>query len=165
MKTAFVFLASLFLSVAGAQAVDAQARTVRHPATGSPAITVDLPDGWTDTIDTSNNLIISSANRHVAFSITVAAEQKSAEAVAREALELAGAQGVTPQGAGAITPYAGSFFTGTLPMSGMALKLRCVVVKPDADHFVAVTLVSNPAATTASQGEAALVFSNMRVVQ
>ncbi len=165
MKFALVFLASLFLSVAGAQAVDAQTRTVRHPATGSPAIMVDMPSDWTDSIDTSDNLIIASANRQVAFSITVATEAKSAEAVASEALQLAGAQGITPQGAGAITPYAGSFFTGTLSMSGQALKLRCVVVKPDADHFVAVTLVTNPAATAVAQGEAALVFSNMKIVQ
>lgn len=165
MKFALVFLASLFLSMAGAQAVDAQTRTLRHPATGSPAIMVDMPNDWTDSIDTSGNLIIASANRQVAFSITVATESKSAEAVAREALELAGGQGVASQGAGAIAPYAGSFFTGTLPMSGQQLKLRCVVVKPDTDHFVAVTLVTNPAATAIAQGEAALVFSNMKIVQ
>jgi hypothetical protein len=36
MKFAFVFLASLFLSVAGAQTVEARTRTIRHHEAGSP---------------------------------------------------------------------------------------------------------------------------------
>ena len=65
IKFAFVFLASLFLSVTGPQTVEAQTRTIRHPEAGSPALTVDVPDGWTSTIDDSNNLILASPTRTV----------------------------------------------------------------------------------------------------
>ena len=158
---ALLLLAALALSVVGI----AEAQVIRHPASGSPAIEVDLPADWTSTIDDSDNLIITSANKTVAYSITVAPESRSTAEIAKESMEMAGGEEIADQGAGVITPYAGSLFTGILPISGMRLKLRVIIVKPDPSHFVSVTLVANPAATTASLGEAALVLSNMKVVQ
>ena len=165
MKSVLAFVVAAVAFAFSAGPVEAQTRTIRHPAAGSPAVVVEMPGDWTSSIDSSENLIIASANRHVAYSITVAAETRSAESVGREAMELAGGVGVTLQGAGAITPYAGSLFTGSLPMQGQTLSLRTVVVKPDAGHFVSVTLVANPAAKPVSLGEAALVLSNMKIVQ
>ena len=168
MKFAFVFLASLFLSVAGAQTVEAQTRTIRHPEAGSPALTVDVPDGWTSTIDDSNNLILASPTRTVAFSLSVIAEdpvQRTLDGFAREVLTAAKAHDVQAPSEDMLPPYPGATYIGKLDVGDVSVDLKMLVVKFDANSFASATMITGTSATVEQKAVGGMVLKTVRVVR
>lgn len=168
MKFAFVFLASLFLSVAGAQTVDAQTRTVRHPVAGSPALTVDVPDGWTSTIDGSNNLILASPTRTVAFSLSVIANEPellTLDEFAREVLAAAKAHDVQGPSEDMLPPYPGVAYIGKLDVGGVLVDLKMLAVKFDTNSFASATMVTGTSATAEQKAIGGMVLKTVRVVR
>jgi len=168
MKFAFVFLASLFLSVAGAQTVDAQTRTVRHPEAGSAALTVDVPDGWTVTIDGSNNLILASSTRTVAFSLSVIAEdpvQRTLDEFAREVLASAKVHDVQTPGEDMLPPYPGASYIGKLDVGDVSVDLKMLIVKFGTNSFASATMITGTTATAEETAVGGMVLKTVRVVR
>jgi hypothetical protein len=65
----------------------ALARDLRHPASGAPAFTMTVPDDWTAvTIDGGKSLGITSADRRIAFALTIATTDQSLEEIAKSAV-------------------------------------------------------------------------------
>jgi hypothetical protein len=64
------------------------ARDVRHPASGEPAIALSIPDDWEAApVDDGSTFSILSADRRIAFALTVAAPRaESIEAIAQSML-------------------------------------------------------------------------------
>jgi hypothetical protein len=168
MKFAFVFLASLFLSVVGAQTVEAQTRTIRHPETGSPALTVDVPDGWTSTVDDSNNLILASPTRTVAFSLSVIANEptpRTLDEFAREVLATAKAYELQAPVEDMLPPYPGAIYVGKLDAGTSTVGLKMLIVKFDANSFASATMITGASATTEQTAVGGMVLKTVRVVR
>ncbi len=168
MKTALALLAALFLYVAGSQPADAQTRTVRHPASASPALTVDLPGGWTTSIDPDNNLIIVSPNTGAAFSLTLTQDEPgyTLDRFAREALGVAQAYDIKPAGAEMIPPFTGSlYFAKMKPDGGQALDLKMIITKVDADKIASATLISGPGTSAEEKAMGEMILKTVRVVR
>lgn len=168
MKFALVFLASLFLSVAGAQAVDAQTRTIRHPETGSPALTVDVPDGWTSSVDGSNNLILASPTRTVAFSLSLVTNEpgeRTLDGFAREVLDTANAHDVQTAAEDLFPPYAANVYYGKLDVTDVTVDLKMLIAKFDGNSFASATMITGNSATSEQKAVGAMVLKTVRVVR
>ena len=167
MKIVLTFLAALFLFAAGAQPVEAQTRTIRHPATGLPAMSVDVPDGWTSTVDKDNNLILASPSNRTAFSMSVGVDNSglTLDGFGQAVLKSATVTGVTNSGQGMLPPYEGNTYLGKLTVNGSSLNVKMIVVQMNATSFVSATLVSSPAATTEEMAVAEMVLKTVRVLR
>jgi hypothetical protein len=65
----------------------ASARDLRHPASGQPAFTLSVPDGWTLLVlDGGKSLSISSDDHRIGFALTVDTTRKSADQILKQAL-------------------------------------------------------------------------------
>lgn len=167
MKTTLGFLAALFVFALSALPVEAQTRTIRHPTTGSPALTVMIPGGWSSSVDPDNNLILTSPTTTTAFSLSLVPNDPgyTLDRFAREALSVAKAEGVTPSGEEMIPPYNGSRYTATMPMNGMALNLKMVIVGVEGDKVASATMISRPTTSAEDLAVAEMVLKTIRVVR
>jgi hypothetical protein len=168
MKTVLAFVAALFLYVAGSQPADAQTRTVRHPATASPALTVDLPGGWTTSIDPDNNLIIVSPNTGAAFSLTLTQDEPgyTLDRFAREALGVAKAYDIVPGGPEWIPPFTGSLYYAKMKPDGSdPLNLRMIITKVDTDKVASATLITGPGTSAEEKAMGEMILKTVRVVR
>lgn len=168
MKTVLAFVAALVVFAFSAQPVEAQTRTVRHPATGSPALTVDLPGGWNTSIDPDNNLIIVSPETGAAFSLTLTQDEPgyTLDRFAREALGVAQAYDITPAGPEMIPPFTGSlYFAKMKPDGSQALDLKMIITKVDADKIASATLISGPGTSAEEKAMGEMILKTVRVVR
>lgn len=169
MKTALAFLAALFLYVAGSQPADAQTRTVRHPASGSPALTVDLPGGWTTSIDPDKNLIIVSPDSGAAFSLTLTQDEPgyTLDRFAREALGVAAAYDIKPSGEEMIPPFTGALYLAKMKPEGsdQALDLRMIITKVDTSMVASATLITGPGTSAEEKAMGGMILKTVRVVR
>ncbi len=167
MKTALAFLAALVVFAFSAAPVEAQTRTIRHPATGSPALTVMVPSGWNSSVDPDNNLILTSPTATTAFSLSLVPNEPgyTLDQFAREALDVAEAKAVTLAGQEMIPPYNGSLYTGTMPMNGQTLNLKMVIVTVEGDRVASATMISRTTTSAEDLAVAEMVLKTARVVR
>lgn len=166
MKTFLASLAALFLVVHLAGAASAQTRTVRHPETGSPAITIDLPGDWTTRIDPDKNLIIAGPDNTVAFSITVTDDdgEYTVDDFARDSLDQAGAKSVAFAGEGLIPPLIGNDYTAKIPVDGQTLNLRMLIVRSLPTTIISATMITGPQTSAESAAVGRMILKTVRAV-
>jgi hypothetical protein len=161
MKALLIAIA-MCMGLAGA--AHAQGKTIRYPAQGSPSFNVTLPEAWTSQIDSSDNLIVSSASKTVSFSMSWIEDRRELDALAAEAFELAGATKPFFGGALAFQPsVAGKLFFSTLTISNQTLNARMAMARIDSDHVAAATMVSRQSAPPADLAEAERVQQSIRI--
>ncbi|MEQ1785128.1 MAG: hypothetical protein ABMA14_27610 [Hyphomonadaceae bacterium] len=166
MKAVLAGLAALFMCIAGIDPAAAQTRTVRHPETGGPAITVDLPGDWTTSIDPDNNLIIVGPGSTVAFSLSVVAntEDYSLDEFAREAMDTAAVQSVAADGEAMIPPFTGTTYIGQMPSNGQTVNLKMLIVKAPPDTILSATMITGDYTTVESTAVGEMILKTLRVV-
>lgn len=167
MKTAVACLSALFAFAFIAQPVDAQTRIIRHPAETVQALTVYVPDGWTNTADPDNNLIIAAPTNAIAFSLSLVADEAgyTLDQFARSALDEAKAQAVTPTGEDMIPPFAGSRYAAKMDMNGMSLSLDMVIVKADDGKVASATMITGPQTTAEERAIGEMILRSVRIVR
>jgi hypothetical protein len=168
MKKILGFLAALAIMAFSAMPASAQSKTVRHPTTGAPALSVTMPSDWSTQVDADKNLIITSPSRSAAFSLTIIREPASSytlDSFAREALGYAQATGVAAAGPGAIVPYLGNTYIGKISANGQSLDLRMVIIKFDGDWYASATMITGGQTTAAQYAEAQTVLNSVKVVR
>lgn len=167
MKAVFALFAALFLCVANAQPVDAQTRTVRHPAPTGQALTIDLPGGWSANPDADNNLIVTSPESTVAFSLSLVPDDQgyTLEQFAREALGVAKATGITSPGVGLIPPYIGDTYLAKMTIEGQVLSLKMLIAKADEDKIASATMITATVATAEQLAVGEMILKTIRVVR
>lgn len=167
MKAVFACLSALFVFAFIALPVDAQTRMIRYPTETGLALTVYVPDGWTDTKDPDNNLILAAPTNAIAFSLSLVADDDgyTLDEFARSALDVAKAQSVTQTGEDMIPPYAGSRYTATMDMNGMSLNLNMIIVKPDEDWVASATMITGPQTTAEERAVGEMILRSIRVVE
>ena len=76
-------------------ALPASAGEMRYPASGAPAVTVDIPDGWSAK-ETDGKLVAASADGSSTVTISIAPYAGSLDALADETLKAAGIDPPSP---------------------------------------------------------------------
>lgn len=167
MKAAAAFLTTLFLFVVSALPASAQTRTVRHPVTGSPAITVTVPDGWASSLDPDNNLILTSSPHATAFSLSVVEDDPAytVDGFARAVLKVVNADAIRADGEDMLPPIVGSRYLATMKVNDQLLNLKLVLVQVEPGWFATATLVSLPAASAEQMAVADMMLKTVRVVR
>ncbi|HEY2070105.1 MAG TPA: hypothetical protein VGG48_11165 [Rhizomicrobium sp.] len=147
-------------------AASAQARDMRFPDTGFPAVTYTIPDDWTATPDGDGNMILVSSDHTSAISVTVTAGGGGLDDMATQAMAVAKAAPPRKGEPISISGADGFVYYSTMSnSSGMAITVKMMAVKPDANHFVTFSLL-NPTSATADQIAAgSAVMSSFQVVR
>ena len=167
MKTLVTLLAALFLTVVSVGPAVAQTRTVRHPAVGSPALTVDLPGPWTTSVDPDNNLIIVGPGNTVAFSLSVVDDNQgyTLEEFAKAALGVANVNDAKLAGESMIPPYNGATYLGHMEANGQTLSLKMLIARVPTDKIVSATIISGPETPTEDAAVGEMILKTVRVVE
>jgi hypothetical protein len=109
-----------------AMAPEAAARELRHPARGTPAFTVQVPDDWTHEVDTDDNLIAVSQDRSTSVVVSFGTYTGSLEDVAKMMLQVAIATAPTGTTPASISGLSGFSLESTMKNGLLQLKLTIV---------------------------------------
>jgi hypothetical protein len=129
-----------FVALGLAFAGDAAARELRHPARGTPAFTVQVPDDWTDEVDPDRNLIVASADASTSFVFTWGSFSGELEDAAKLMLRVANATPPTGKTPTTISDLPGFSFDSTMKIAGNPLLLlKMTIVRVGAKGFGSCT--------------------------
>jgi hypothetical protein len=144
----------------------AEARQLRWPETGTPAITVEIPDEWTSKPDTRGvNLLLISPTGNVSFSIylgKVAAAPDSLSQLAAAVKTSLGPRALSfvRESEGAFLTYASEVYIGVMSDRD----LRVTFYRIDAANIGSISTITSQVATTAEKAQGAAVFNSIRVI-
>lgn len=116
-------------------ATEAAARELRHPARGTPAFTVQVPDDWTHEVDADNNLIAVSQDRSTSVVFSFGTHTGSLEDVAKMMLQVANATAPTGTTPASISGLSGISFESMMSGKGQLLQLKVTIVRIGARGF------------------------------
>jgi hypothetical protein len=143
----------------------AQAREVRYPASGTPAFVFQVPDDWNTRLDSSNNMIVGTADHSGGFSFSLIEYSESIETAAPIILKSAGAVGVTKLGPAHIGPCKGFDYFGTITNStGAQISVHLVIVRVDSTHVATATLIGVLSSTQEQRKATQVVLEGAQIV-
>ncbi|HEY1630887.1 MAG TPA: hypothetical protein VGF56_06200 [Rhizomicrobium sp.] len=146
-------------------AASAQARDVRFPEKGFPAITYSIPDSWTATPDDSGNMILVAGDHTSAISISVVEGGQSLDDMATAAMQVAKASAPRRGEPISVSGIEGFTYYSTMTNdSGTSLTVKMMAVKPDANHFVTFSLLNPTDATPDQVAAGNTVMSSVRIL-
>jgi hypothetical protein len=151
-------------------AAAAEARQVRWPATGTPAITVEVPDDWTNAPDTRGvNLLLRNATGAVSFSIylgKVPAQPGDLGMLASAVKTSLGpsVQSYALEGPGTFRGYVSEVYNAAISRDGKIAQTRLTFYRIDDANIGSVSLLTGSTATAADKAQAAAVFDSIRVI-
>jgi hypothetical protein len=120
-------LAAVLLCVA--IAAEASARELRHPASGAPAFTVQVPDNWTHQV-TDDNLIAVSQDKTMSIVVAFWTHTGSLEEAAKIMLEGGGATAPTGKMPASLSGLPGFSFDSTSKSGkGQPLQVKLTIVR------------------------------------
>ncbi len=123
--------------------MSARAEDVRFPETGSPALVVHTPDGWTHQPDGDGNMLLIAGNHTASFALTVGSYVGTLDDLAAATMRTAQANPPQNMGPTQISGYRGYMYdTNMVNPSGIHVNVHMVVVKTDASHMASITLLS-----------------------
>lgn len=148
-------------------AVAARAETVRLPATGTPAYSFNVPDGWIIVYDQYGNLRISAADKSSALLLSMiedpAVDTTPAAEVAAEIIKSSGAPPYTRTGSGRIAGLAAdAFYTQLVNDKGVTLDFKLEIVKLDPTHYASQATLSVTDMTPAQTGALDALIEDVR---
>jgi hypothetical protein len=152
-------LCAAVLVAALARPAYAQTQALRVPETGTPALTITVPTGWTVNHDRYGNLQLFAADRRTFLQLSIISDSHVATLplsdIAVNIFKEAGAAPYTASATGAIAGVPGQIFSGSLTASnGVVLTMKVTLVKVDDSHVAALSALIGPKLT--SQQQAAL---------
>jgi hypothetical protein len=143
----------------------AEAREIRLPESGVPAMVVQVPDDWMNRPDGSN-LLVGAADHSASLAFSLAEYEGDLEHAAQAIMKEVGAVGISKLGPASIGAFTGSAYFSTIAnKSGANVTVHLVIVRVDAKHIAAATLVETLSATMEQRQAAQQVLDNTRVVQ
>jgi hypothetical protein len=162
MRAALILLA---ICVGLAGTAHAQGKSVRHPETGSPYLSLTLPDSWSSQVDPSGNLIIFNVATTAGFSITVAQDSGTLDALAAGSMQVAKAMPPSFAGSAMLAPAAAGnlYYSAIETAAGPTLNLRMTLVRIDPTHIASVTMLTKRDAPPADLAEAERVQQSIKV--
>lgn len=157
-------LSAIVLTTAILLATTAHAESVRTPETGDPAITANLPDGWTHETD-SGGLRAFSANHTALLTLAILRYHGTFEALAAGAWDAP--DNMPPQSTGPVTisGYTGAGFTGALVDDELKAKIHFIAVRLDDTHVAAITLFTADNLDAALTEAANAVLATVAITQ
>lgn len=148
---------ALLVALGLSAAAPVRADTFRLPQDGEPAFEVDAPLSWSATYDRYGNLHFLAADRSSSFQVSMIGDpgvaRTSAAAVAAQIYKSAGARPYERTEPGSIAGVNGEAFVGVLPINGIDLDLRVVLVRLDESHFACLSVLRRRG-LTAEQSQA-----------
>ena len=154
-------IAALCFAFAG----EAAAREIRHPARGTPAFVVQVPDDWTNEVDPDRNLILASPDSSTAFSLTLGSFSGDLEDAAKGMLNVAKATPPTNKTPTSISGQAGFLFESTMKTdNGAMLRLNMAIVRVREKGFMSCTQLQHENATARKRQLADGVMRSVRIV-
>ncbi|HZQ00648.1 MAG TPA: hypothetical protein VFB13_13980 [Reyranella sp.] len=164
-KSLLGVLVATFVVLAAA----AYAQSIRVPPQGSPALTVDLPPGWTSRVDENGNVDITHPSHHaqmrIAMIVDDGIEATSLQELAKNMLNAAHFALYTRTEPAAIGGHQGQAFYGSaVNSSGVQLTYKIVWVKLDARHAATTARLAAVGATTAETNSLDALVSRVRVI-
>jgi hypothetical protein len=146
-------------------AASAQARDVRYPDSGFPAVTFTIPDDWAANPDSDGNIIVVSADRATAIAMTVATGGGSLDEVAFGSMKVAQAAPPRRGEPVSVSGFSGFAYYSTMTNDAKVnLNVKMIAVKPDAQHFVTFSLISLNEATPEQMEAANAVMTSVQIV-
>jgi hypothetical protein len=159
----WIALAAAFMTLAmGATPVSA--RTVQETAAGGPVVELDIPDAWTSSFDSDGNLILAHPQGDLAFSVTVAPDNRDLDTFMNEVWVIINASMQRVDNA-QIGAHTGGRYRGTFvhPTSGQ-LNLETVAVKVGENWVASITLVAPQTASQTSLDLGRMVMDSARII-
>ncbi len=118
------------------------AKDMRFPESGNPAFSFRMPDDWTSRKDDVGNLLLSSGDRSTGFSLSLVDSSQSLDDFANGALGVAKADDNRVRAVVSISGFPGVSYTTTMMNpSGVKLRVKMVVVRPDKTHIASCTKI------------------------
>ncbi|MGD0191081.1 MAG: hypothetical protein ABSD74_10095 [Rhizomicrobium sp.] len=117
-------IGALVLTTAGARAAD-----LRYPRVSSPAFVIHVPDDWAHHYDSDGNMLITTADRSAAFSLSVVEGDGDLDAIAAQAMHEAKADAPQRKGSVTISGFSGYEFDTAMANDGgthMSVKMLLV---------------------------------------
>jgi len=142
----------------------AEARELRHPARGTPAFTVQVPDDWPHEVDPDNNLIVTSADTSTSFVFTWGNFTGDLENAAKLMLKVANATPPTGKAATSISGQAGFSFDSTMTTTNPRLQLKLTIVRVGAKGFGSCTKLEREGNAPQQRQRAEAVMQSVAIV-
>jgi hypothetical protein len=153
-------LAALGLVFAGA----AEARELRHPAQGTPAFTLQVPDDWQHEVDPDKNLIVTSADASTSMVFTWGSFSGDLENAAKLMLKSAKATPPTGKTPIAISGQSGFSFDSTMKVESKSMRLKMTIVRVGEKGFGSGTRIELDTNTPQQQQSADAVMRSVAIV-
>lgn len=165
------FLTRLLLPLfaLGALAAPLHAQTMRSPATGTPAVEVTTPPGWTGERDQDGNLTLMAKDATGAILLTMLVADPGEPIPANEILAATffAELGANPPGKARKTTWAGApaeTYKSSMAEDGFAMDVE-LVLRRAGDRSIAMGVVMIPANATAEQRRAvAAHFAAVKII-
>jgi hypothetical protein len=155
-----------FVALGLAFVADAAARELRHPARGTPAFAVEVPDDWTDEVDPDRNLIVTSADETTSFVFTWGVFSGQLEDAAKLMLRVANATSPTGKTPAAISGLPGFSFDSTIMITGNPLlRLKMMIVRLGTKSFGSCTKLERETNSPEQRQRADKVMRSVKIVQ
>jgi len=146
-------------------ATEAAARELRHPARGTPAFTVQVPDDWTHEVDTDNNLIAVSQDRSTSVVFSFGTYAGSLEDAAKMMLQVANATAPTGTTPASISGLSGSSFESTMKNGkGQLLQLKLTIMRIGARSYGSAAKIEIVGNSPEQRQLADTVMQSVRIV-
>ena len=141
--------ALLVMSLLAISAVPALAETLRYPASGVPAVTAKVPDGWRTKIDDADQALLVFAPDQAGFLTVNMAEitDLGSASDADVAVEIFKAAKITGDGTSSATQVGGraaTAFPGVLSDTDGTLNVTLLVVRLGGDRLAVIVVLINP---------------------
>jgi hypothetical protein len=161
IRRACAALAALCVLMANA----ASAREVRYPASGDPAVVLQVPDDWTDKPDTEGNQIVVSADRSTSFVLSQGTSKGPLDDFAKVLLQMANAAPTMNVEATTISGQAGFVLESTMKApQGTPLQLQMAIVRVGERGYLMCTKMERQSNLPEQRQLADTVMKSVRVV-
>jgi hypothetical protein len=145
----------------------AHAQSVRFPASGNPAFSFTLGEGWSSAPDEYGNMRLGSADKSAFVQLSMiadaAAAGRSPSELAAGILSAAKAAPYSSTAPAQIGGVSGQAFFSSMSVPGMQLPVKIVILKLDATHFASVGIVERPDITPAATASLNAELARIRV--
>lgn len=166
MTTSFgrLTLAALVLGLGAAFADAAEARELRHPASGTPAFTLQVPDDWPYEVDPDKNLIVTSADASTSLVFTWGSFSGDLENAAKLMLKVANATPPTGKAPVSISGQAGYAFDSTMKVESKSMRLNMTIVRVREKGFGSATRIELDTNSAQQRQRADAVMRSVAIV-
>jgi len=132
------------------------AQTLRIPKVGDPALSVNMPAGWSSNYDQYGNLQFSSSDRSVNLQLSIltgslagAPILDTLNATAASIFKASGAQPYSKSEPGALAGQLGVTYYSTLTTDNVTLNMKVVLAELDSSHVACMTIITRQEAALA----------------